>query len=199
LDALPRGIIEWLRTSARFSTPDGEIQCLGEEGVKGLPDLSDATIRWLSAEQSNSSLIIGNVAMIKLIRRVSPGVHPEAEMTRRLTTCGYANSPQLLGEVVRIGRNGVPHTLAIIQSAIANQGDAWTWTIDNLRRALEDATIGDGAGEDSAHAFKALADFADVVGKRLGELHVALAADTNDSAFTPAAADDEAGRRNSGR
>ncbi len=41
-------------------------------------------IRWLSAEQSNSSLIVGDLAMIKLIRHIFIGVHPEVEMTRHL-------------------------------------------------------------------------------------------------------------------
>ena len=34
--------------------------------------LGQAPIRWLATEQSISSLIIGNVAMIKLIRCISP-------------------------------------------------------------------------------------------------------------------------------
>ena len=66
-------------------------------GIDALPDMGQAPIRWLATEQSNSSLIIGNVAMIKLIRRISPGVHPEAEMTRRLTFCGFANTAAASG------------------------------------------------------------------------------------------------------
>ena len=55
-------------------------------------------MRWLSAEQTNSSLIVGNAAMVKLIRRVGDGLHPEAEMTRQLTKVGYGNAAPLLGE-----------------------------------------------------------------------------------------------------
>ncbi len=191
LEALPRAIIGWLRERTVIPTREGEIHCLGEPGVDALPDMSQAPIRWLAAEQSNSSLIIGSAAMVKLIRRVSPGVHPEAEMTRRLSLCGFANAPQLLGEIVRIDPKNTPYTLFIIQSAIPNQGDAWTWVMDNLRRALEDAALEDEAGAASHHTFSLLDQFAATIGKRLGEMHVALSAQTNDPAFTPEAVDDD--------
>jgi maltose alpha-D-glucosyltransferase/alpha-amylase len=190
LEALPRAIMGWLRDRVVIPTREGEIHCLGEPGVDALPDMSEAPVRWLAAEQSNSSLIIGNAAMIKLIRRVSPGVHPEAEMTRRLSLCGFANAPQLLGEIVRIDPKNTPYTLFIIQSAIANQGDAWTWVMDNLRRALEDAALENEADAASHHTFSLLDKYAAVIGTRLGEMHVALAAPTNDSAFAPEVVDD---------
>jgi maltose alpha-D-glucosyltransferase / alpha-amylase len=190
LEALPRAIMGWLRERAVIPTREGEIRCLGEPGIDALPDMSQAPIRWLATEQSNSSLIIGNAAMIKLIRRVSPGVHPEAEMTRRLSICGFANAPQLLGEIVRVDPKTTPYTLFIIQSAIQNQGDAWTWMMDNLRRALEDAALEDEAGAASPHTFSLLNEYVAMVGRRLGEMHVALAAETNDPAFAPEVVDD---------
>ena len=190
LEALPRAIMAWLRERATITTQEGEIRCLGEPGIDALPDMGQAPIRWLATEQSKSSLIIGNVAMIKLIRRISPGVHPEAEMTRRLTFCGFANTPQLLGEIVRVDAKNTPYTLFIVQSAIANQGDAWTWMLDNLRRALEDAALENEAGAPSPHTFSLLNEFVAVVGRRLGEMHVALAAETNDPAFATEVVDD---------
>jgi maltose alpha-D-glucosyltransferase/alpha-amylase len=64
----------------------------------------DASINWLTAEQSNSSLIIGDVAMLKVFRRIAGGEHPEAEMGRYLTRQGFAHIPALLGEVSRSRR-----------------------------------------------------------------------------------------------
>ena len=66
----------------------------------------DAEMNWLSAEQSNSSVIVGDVAILKLFRRVSAGPHPEAEMGRYLTDQGFAGAAPLLGEVVRVGADG---------------------------------------------------------------------------------------------
>jgi maltose alpha-D-glucosyltransferase/alpha-amylase len=187
LEGLPRAMIRGLREDLRIPTPDGEIQFLGTDLCQSLADMSDAGVRWLSAEQSNSSLILGNAAMIKLIRRVTAGIHPEAEMTGYLTKLGFANASQLIGQVVRVSNDGVPHTLAIIQANIANQGDAWTWTLDNLRRAIEEAALSDTNGANEDH-FGVLIDFASVVGRRLGELHVALSTETPDPAFSPAVA-----------
>ena len=102
----------------------------------------DAEMKWLTVEQSNSSMIVGDAAMLKLFRRVSTGPHPEAEMGRYLTEQGFANVAPLLGEVVRVDSAGERHSLAVAQGFIRNQGDAWTWTLDLLMRGLSDLTAG---------------------------------------------------------
>jgi maltose alpha-D-glucosyltransferase/alpha-amylase len=163
--------------TARFAELDG----LGET-----PE-----IRWLAAEQSNSSLVIADTAVLKLVRRLVGGIHPEAEMSRYLTKIGYPNTAPLYGEVVRVDPAGVPHTLAILQGFIDNQGDAWNWALDYLRRVVDELALvvgvdepaPDKASEDEAiEGYRALTG---VIGKRLGELHVALAAATDDPAFAP--------------
>ena len=112
-------------------------------------------------------------------------------MTRQLTISGYVNAAELLGEIVRTDKDQTPHTLAIIQRSIPNQGDAWTWTLDNLKRSLEDASIGNGSAGDAHSPFETLAKFSATVGLRLGELHVALSSSTNNPCFAPILADDE--------
>jgi maltose alpha-D-glucosyltransferase/alpha-amylase len=186
LEALPRGIIDGMRERAKVEVPGGILQYRASDEIDALPDVSNATLRWLSAEQSNSSVIIGNAAMVKFIRRILPGIHPEAEMTRYLTKAGYANTANLLGELVRLS-DDQPHTLAIVQANIPNQGDAWTWTLDNLKRAVEDAALLEDAKEPNG-AFNILNDFVALLGRRLGELHVVLAMETDDPAFSPVVA-----------
>ncbi len=189
LEALPRAILRGLKNRGCLPVPDGEIRCLGTEAVDSLEDVDEARIRWLTAEQSNSSVLVGNLAIVKLIRRIVPGIHPEAEMTRYLTTVGYANTAPLLGEVVRFAKDGTPHTLAIVQGVIQNQGDAWTWVLDNLRRAVEDAALIDG---EASPDYQVLTTFVGTIGQRLAELHQALASPTDDVDFQPIEADDEA-------
>ena len=98
-------------------------------------------IRWLAAEQSNSSLVIGDRVVLKLVRRLVGGIHPEAEMSRYLTKLGYANTGPLFGEVVRVDPQNVPHTLAILQGYIDNQGDAWNYALDYLRRTVDELAV----------------------------------------------------------
>ena len=154
-----------------------------------VPD--NVEMHWISAEQSNSSVIVGDVAIIKMFRRVTDGPHPEAEMGRYLTENGFANTPALLGEVVRIDPDGLRHALAIAQAFVRNQGDAWTWTMDLLLRGLSDITSGDEAVAADAASHADYVRFAKLLGQRLGEMHVVLARPTGNPAFSPAIGSDD--------
>src|SRR5207253_10822934 len=98
----------------------------------------DAPVLWLTAEQSNSSLIVDDAVVLKIFRHISPGQHPEAEMSRYLTKRGFANAPPLLGEVCRIDKKGDRYSLAVAQGFVRNQGDAWTCMLDRSNRAADD-------------------------------------------------------------
>jgi maltose alpha-D-glucosyltransferase/alpha-amylase len=125
--------------------------------------------------------------MLKILRRVTAGIHPEAEMSRYLTEAGYANTPPLLGEVVRVGADDTPFTLMLMQGFVRNQGDAWGWTLDYLARVVEDLTVVDATPEQIDDSFAAYCSFAATVGQRLAELHAVLSMDTDNDAFAPAA------------
>jgi len=185
MEGLGRGVIRGLCERAVISGRAGTLEFLGTDQLDCLRINEDMPVRWLSAEQSNSSLIIGDMAMVKLIRHVFPGIHPEVEMTRYLTEVGYANTAQLLGEVARISPDGSRYTLILVQGAIRNQGDAWNWMLSNLRRSIDEVIVTGTDGEMVDEHFKPLVDFAATIGKRLGELHVALAQPTDDEAFKP--------------
>ena len=142
------------------------------------------TIRRLSAEQTNSSMILGDAVVLKLVRKVLAGVHPEAEMTSFLTAHGFANTAPLLGELLRISDDGTRHTLALVQGFVRNQGDGWGWTLEYLARAADELSITDDL-PDATGLFMAYDVFARAVGTRLAELHRTLAAPTTEAQFTP--------------
>jgi len=149
----------------------------------------DAAINWLSAEQSNSSLIVDDAAMLKIFRKVTPGEHPEAEMGRYLTANGFTNSPTLLGEVKRIDKQGERYSLAVAQGFIRNQGDGWTWTLNQFERAVDDlATHEADARADKVEDYQT---FAATIGRQLAAMHRVLARDTDDEAFAPRTANAE--------
>ncbi|HCV76449.1 MAG TPA: hypothetical protein DGS68_06835, partial [Pseudomonas sp.] len=93
-------------------------------------------------EQSNSSLIVGDHLMLKLIRKVAPGIHPEVEMGRYLAQAGFANIAATHAVAQRIAPDGTPHVLMLVQQHIHNQGDAWTWSLDGLDRVTRDLLSG---------------------------------------------------------
>jgi len=155
-----------------------------EAGLEALSAAADAHVNWLTAEQSNSSLTIGDSVMLKLFRPISEGEHPEVEMSRYLTTGGFANAPQLLGHVVQTCSDGTSRILAVAFGFVGNQGDAWLWILDHLARALDSLS---STGSDLLSDCEAIAR---MIGRRLGEMHVTLARETSNPAFAPAIADE---------
>lgn len=186
LDALPRGILDHLRKGTVLPTSSGKLCFLPTSRMQELEIAPDAEIRRVSAEQSNSSLIVGDKAIVKLIRHVCGGLHPEAEMGRTLTERGYRNIAPMLGEVTRVEADGTPHVLAVVQGFMHNQGDAWAWTLSVLERVVRDlSTAGRDDLEDPDQPIRELLQFAATLGRRLGEMHHVLAQPDEDTAFAP--------------
>jgi maltose alpha-D-glucosyltransferase / alpha-amylase len=120
---------------------------------------------------------------MKLYRRLQPGVHPELEVARFLTeVAGFENTPALLGAAEYIAPDGTPTALAVLQRFVRNQGDAWQWTLDLLRRELDVMAVSPEA-ERPADAFAPYVPIAKALGRRTGELHRAFATATDDPAF----------------
>ncbi len=181
----PRGILSGLAQSDVIAAERGVIRFEPTSHMADIVVPPDAEMNWISVEQSNSSVIVGDVAIIKLFRRVTDGPHPEAEMGRYLTEQGYTSIPALLGEVVRVDPDGTRHALAIAQAFVRNQGDAWTWTQELLMRELSDITSGDEAAAADALSHADYAQFAALLGRRLAEMHLVLARPSDDVAFAP--------------
>jgi maltose alpha-D-glucosyltransferase/alpha-amylase len=163
---------------------DSEIHFLASSRFADYPAVAGEETRLISAEQSNSSVIIGERMVLKLVRRLFPGVHPEAEMGGFLTANGYANIAPMLGEVRRVDATGESFTLMILQGYLSNQGDAWGWTLDNLQRAIRDELSGGVSNVQSEYdALAELQTFAATLGRRLGEMHLVLATPSDDPDF----------------
>src|SRR5690606_22501002 len=76
------------------------LQFTGTAALQGL-NLVDAEleVRTLAVEQSNSSVILGEQAVLKMLRRLFAGRHPEVDMSGALTEGGFTNTAPLLGYV----------------------------------------------------------------------------------------------------
>jgi maltose alpha-D-glucosyltransferase/alpha-amylase len=185
VDTLPHALIAALRGEAVIPFETGEIRFVPTDRLAGLDIAPDAEIRRLSAEQSNSSLIIGHAAMVKLLRRLTDGIHPEVEMSEYLTRSGYANAPPLLGAVWCVLADGTRHAMVVVQGFVANQGDGWGWIQDYLGRIGDDLAVTGNASQESEESATAFTGFASAIGRRLAELHAVLAQPTADPAFAP--------------
>src|SRR5262249_28123294 len=83
-----------------------------------------------------------------------------------------------------------PHILAIAQGFIRNQGDAWTWMLDLLMRALSDLTpAGEASASTATEQHEDYSAIAALLGRRLGEMHEVLARPSDNPDFAPEHAD----------
>ncbi len=91
---------------------------------------------------TNTTAILGDRLFLKVYRRLQSGTNKELEMGRFLTEISpFAHVAPLAGAVEYQDADGKSYTLSLLQGAIANQGDAWTYTFDYLERYLEDARL----------------------------------------------------------
>jgi maltose alpha-D-glucosyltransferase/alpha-amylase len=189
LPAFSRALVDALRRRATLPLADGELRCKLEPGAD-LGDTQNPVLRWLSAEQSNSSLAINECAILKLLRRPHAGAHPEAEMGHALAARDVKHVAPYFGEIVLV-RNGEEFTIALLHGLLRNQGDAWQFTLSYLDRLIDDCIVGaqDCGAPDQFAEYEL---FAAAIGRALGELHCALAQPSDDPAFAPetASADD---------
>jgi maltose alpha-D-glucosyltransferase/alpha-amylase len=185
-EAFPRAVIAACRDGAAVPTPEGVVRFRGTPALAAL-DLAEAPeSRRLGTEHRNSTIVIGEAVVLKLLRRLHPGSHPEAEMTRHLTAAGYHGAPPLLGEVVREGPDGAATTLMLLHGFARNQGDAWAWTLDWLARTVDEAALTEAEPEEPLAGYLPLAE---AMGRRLAQLHLVLARPAEDPAFAPEAVD----------
>jgi maltose alpha-D-glucosyltransferase/alpha-amylase len=161
----------------------------------------------LSAEQSNSSIVLGERFILKLFRRVENGINPDVEIGRFLTEqTEYAHAPPVAGAVELRSDDSEPLAVAVLHGYVANQGTAWKLTLDSLKRFYEQvlaeaAELPTTAAGSTSQSLLEIADStppeivgtlmgaylssAELLGLRTGELHLALASNTEDPAFKP--------------
>src|SRR6185437_2372066 len=92
------------------------------------------------AEQSNTSIIYGGRYILKLFRKLEPGVNPDIEIGNFLTQRGFKYTPAVLGNIEYRADHGQAYAAGILQEFVPNQGDAWSYTLQSLdgffKRAL---------------------------------------------------------------
>jgi len=168
-------------------------------------------------EQSNTSAIFAEKFILKLFRRLTPGINPDLEIGRHLTEHELSIVPKVAGALEYQLESGEQFTLGILHEYVPNVGDAWKYTLDELARYFEhvqsvdihEFDVDDSDREEAGHSLisdaqRSVLDLcaleppplaqhtiggflslAELLGQRVGELHVALATAGGGSAFSP--------------
>ena len=166
-DDAARALLGIVRGRLRIATAAGALQGERFDGPGSpMERLSRVpAVRRLDAEQSNTSLVFDDRVILKLIRKLEPGLNPELEMGAFLARSGFAGTPRLLGSISVTG--AVEATVAVAHAFVRVETDGWSYVLDALRR-----------GEPPLSEVREL-------GARIGELHAALASDEADARFAP--------------
>jgi maltokinase len=89
--------------------------------------------RLLTAEQSNSSLVFGDTAILKVLRRLFPGANPDLEVAEALARLGSARIAVPFGRI-ETEIDGEPVLLAVLSEYLAGARDGWTLATESLGR-----------------------------------------------------------------
>ncbi len=121
--------------------------------------------RPLTLDQSNTSVVLDEEAVVKCYRRLEPGRHPEPELLEALA--GLAHVPAYLGHAEYVPEAGEASTLCVAQGFVAGEPVGWEGMIERVASGL--------AATGRAELDTATRE-AEELGAVTGALHVALVA-----------------------
>ncbi|HZT92316.1 MAG TPA: hypothetical protein VFA05_09785 [Gaiellaceae bacterium] len=161
-----RELVHMMRGGAKLPGREGIVEFAPAEGFAGIgQELRDARV--VAAEQSNTSVVFDDELILKVFRRLEPGINPELELLRFLTAREFGNIAQLAGWYAYTGPP-MDATLGILQRYVAGGVDGWDRALDTMDSDPEGFLA-------SLHR----------LGVVTGEMHTLLASDPSDASFCP--------------
>ncbi len=158
----------------------------------------------LKADQSNTAIIYNDKYFFKFYRKLEKEINPDLEVVRFLSEhTSFQNSPKYAGSIEYHDAEGKTIVFGLLQEKVENQGEAWTMSMDSVGRFFE-RVMAKGKGmklpkllSKSAIKFEESPEIIQEfigrgfyermvrLGQRTAEMHLALASDVSNPAFTP--------------
>jgi maltokinase len=99
--------------------------------LAGVPS-EGARVVPIGVEQSNSSVVLDDLHVLKLYRRLEAGPNPEIEVLRALAARRFANAPRMEGALETAGPP-LETALACITALVQSAGGGWELTLESFR------------------------------------------------------------------
>jgi maltose alpha-D-glucosyltransferase/alpha-amylase len=199
-------LLEAIANGVSFGGASGQVRAVPTSALPSIwqPSQGPLTPSLMQAEQSNSSVVYEERLVLKIFRRLQPGLNPDLEIGSFLTRMtAFRNVPPLAGYIEYRSETGASSELGMLQGYVANQGDAWQFTLEALRGYYERAKQGGSLGvneiphrpllalcaqalpEEASQRIGPYLASAALLGRRTAELHLALASAPEDPDFAP--------------
>jgi maltose alpha-D-glucosyltransferase/alpha-amylase len=179
-------LLDIVRRSGDIRTRLGRMQGGAQPALDTITlDPSVPTAIRRTAEHSNTSVLFGWQLIMKIFRRVETGVNPDVEIATFLSSRGFNRIPPLLGTLTYEPAGGGATSVVLLQGLVSNQGNAWDVAVEELGRYFDRVkALPPAATATEAEVIGPYLARAELLGRRTGELHVALASTSEDPAFT---------------
>ncbi len=211
-EALRNQLLRMITSRQTFKTKSGQLSgySIREAKVKKSKAMPHPQLKshLLSVEQSNSSILYDEKYFLKLYRRLETGINPELEIGRFLTERqSFSHTPAFAGAMEYRRPDKEVIVLGILQKYVRNESNAWDYSLAAISRYFEQILARHDelaeipvlpssflmiAAEGLPPLIQELIggvylEKARLLGKRTGELHLALADAGANHAFAPEA------------
>ncbi|HEY0799464.1 MAG TPA: hypothetical protein VGD54_01370, partial [Steroidobacteraceae bacterium] len=185
-----RAVVGAMATRREVPMSQGKLQFRPTAAFREIAgtDFATLNVERPRGSSSNTVVTIEERLILKGYRRLRVGMNPELEMGLYLTeVVHYANCAPVAGALEYIANDGQTRLLALLQAYVANQGDGWTYSLEYVRRHLEQYRTTPAGDALPLNAHEAYLAMMRVLAVRTAELHRALARPSTDAAFSPQA------------
>lgn len=204
-DEVARTLLGLIGRARRLSGRGGVLVASATPAYRRIvPANGSPTARVMQAEQSNTSVLYGTHAILKLYRRLRAGVNPDVEIGQVLTANAFPHSAPVGGWMEYVPAYGEPITVGMLQQFVPNRGDAWAVMREAVESYLSrlpqeaggiDPTAGSTRSpwelaqapvpEAERRLVDSALDIAACLGRRTGALHRVLAEEHTRPDFVP--------------
>ncbi len=203
--AFCRALLELMLNRRHLKGAHGEVKSMRTPELRQF--IGDAALpepALLKTDQSHTSILFGDKVILKLFRQIDWGINPELEIGRFLTEKGFRQCKPLIAALEYVDTQNIRTTLAVVNNYIPEGKNAWEYTLDTLGRFYERMTASSAQGipapampADPLKFFEqdipaavlenvgTYNETARLLGVRTAELHLALAAESEDGSFAP--------------